>query len=265
MIKMIVFDLDGTLLNSKKEVTNESKNYLRKLKQQGYILVVATGRIYSHALQALKDFSFLNYIITDAGSSIYDLSTNKAIYKKTISKRFLKYVVKDYNQNYHYIDICNKNNIYKYADYVENNDIVITSKDISFIIKNCKDISHISISLNQQKLVYPLYEKLKKEKKTLEYLLMQDSFSEKKWIEIFPKGCSKYNAIEKLAKYLKIKNEEIICFGDGLNDMEMLKKSNNGIAMKNALPEVKKISKDVTKFDNDHDGIIKYLMEKLSC
>ena len=81
MIKMIVFDLDGTLLNSKKEVTNESKNYLRKLKQQGYILVVATGRIYSHALQALKDFSFLNYIITDAGSSIYDLSTNKAIYK----------------------------------------------------------------------------------------------------------------------------------------------------------------------------------------
>ena len=213
----------------------------------------------------LKDSSFLNYVITDAGSAIYDLKSKKPIYKKTIRKHLVKQILMGYNDDYKYIDVCNQNHIYKYSDIEENNEIVIISKDISYILKNATEITHTSISLKKQDLVPVLYQTLEKKIKSLKFLLMQDSFSEKKWIEISPKGCSKFVAIEKLAKYLQIRKEEIICFGDGLNDMDMLAHCENGVAMKNALDEVKKIAKDVTKLDNNHDGIVEYLKEKLSC
>ena len=109
LIKMIVFDLDGTLLNSKKEVSETTKTYLKSLKQQGFILVAATGRIYSSVLQVVKDSSFLNYMITDTGSAIYDLKSNKPIYKKTIHKHLVKQILKGYNDDYNYIDVCNQN------------------------------------------------------------------------------------------------------------------------------------------------------------
>lgn len=69
---------------------------------------------------------------------------------------------------------------------------------------------------------------------------------------------------KKLADFLKISNENIIAFGDGLNDTEMLKKCGTGIALKNALPEVKDVADDITKYDHNHEGVIRYLTENLN-
>ena len=72
---------------------------------------------------------------------------------------------------------------------------------------------------------------------------------------------SKFNGIKKLSDYLNINVKDIIAFGDGLNDIDMVNNSGYGVALKNALEEVKLVSDDITEFDNDHDGVVNYLKE----
>ena len=93
--------------------------------------------------------------------------------------------------------------------------------------------------------------------------IMQDSFGEVKWLEIFQKGIEKYKGIKEVAKLEGISNEDIIAFGDGLNDVEMLKKCGIGVAMKNALPEVKEQANYITSRTNSENGVVEFLKEYL--
>lgn len=260
---MIVVDLDGTILNSNKKVSDATKKYFKMLKNQGYIIVVVTGRIYSSALKTTDGAEFINFIISDNGSCIYDTKDATPIYQNEINKDVALKILNNYNEKYRYIDVCDKNIIYKYSDEIEDNSIIQTTKDKNYILNSCEKISHMAISMQTNEMVSDLYHILIAEFKDLDIVLMQDSFADRKWLEILPNGCSKYNGIRKLANYLKISNDSIICFGDGLNDVDMLQKCGYGVAMKNALDEVKNVVKNITKFDHNNDGVIRYLMEKL--
>jgi len=77
-------------------------------------------------------------------------------------------------------------------------------------------------------------------------------------VEIFSKGVSKYNAIKVLMKLENIDNMDVIAFGDGLNDVDMVNMCGIGVAMENALDSVKDISNYVTISHND-DGVIYFL------
>ena len=112
--------------------------------------------------------------------------------------------------------------------------------------------------------VMELYDKLKEDIPELDINIMQDSFADRKWIETIKKGCTKYKAIAELANYLNINNDEIIAFGDGLNDIDMLKKCGTGVALSNALPVVKGNANFVTIYDHNHDGVIEFLKEYLN-
>lgn len=263
MVKMIVVDLDGTLLNEHGKTSYDTKNYLTKLKNNGYIVTIATGRIYASALNATDGAEFANYIISDTGTCVYDISKGIPIFKKLIKKETAEKIFKYYNENCRHIYICDKKTFYKYSDEIENSSVVKTIKDKDTILNNCEDISHISIAMKNNDNVMKLYEELLIDIPEVDIIVMQDSFSDRKWIEIMPKDCSKYNAIKLLSDYLNIDNDKIIAFGDGLNDVEMLEKCGHGVALQNALPEVKKIADEITNYDNKHDGVIRYLMEYL--
>ena len=154
------------------------------------------------------------------------------------------------------MDICDSNKYYNYSHtMIEDNCLVDT-------IKN--KVTHISFVMKSNQYLLKLYSKLQKEFSNLEIIIMQDSGKERRWIEIMPKGCTKYNAIHKLANDLQIKNEDIIAFGDGLNDIEMLKNCGIGVAMKNALKEVKEVADKITEYSNTEDGVIRFLDEYLN-
>ena len=263
MVKMIVVDLDGTILNSDRKVSNLTKNYLKKLKDKGYIITIATGRIYASALKATDGADFANYIISDTGSCVYDRKESNVVFSNYIDSEIAKKMFDYYSDSCRYIDICNKNTIYKYSDEIENSDVVKTIKDKDYIIDNCKNISHITISMKSNEAVMNVYNRLVTEFRELKIIIMQDSFSERKWIEMMSKGSSKYNRIRDLANYLNISNDEIMAFGDGLNDIEMLENCGYGVALENALPEVKEKANDITTFDHNNDGVINYLREHL--
>ena len=100
-------------------------------------------------------------------------------------------------------------------------------------------------------------------RKELELLVMQDSFGTEKCLEIFSKGVSKYNAIKEIMNIENISNENVIAFGDGLNDVDMIRLSGIGVAMGNALGDVKKVSDYITISHNE-DGVVYFLKEYLN-
>ena len=261
MYKMIVVDLDGTLLNEKREITTNTITYLKSLKDKGMIITIATGRIYASAIAVTRGAIFADYLITDNGSSIYDLKEKKPIIKNLISKEIAETILSYYDDTVHFIDICDDNYFYELIEKYKNNNRVIYTQDKNFILNNCKEITHASIGLKDNSKVEAMYEKLKKEIKEIDFHIMQDSFEEKKWIEIVPKGCNKHNAVTYLSHVLSLKKEDILVFGDGLNDKEMIEKCGYGVALKNALPCIKEVAQEITKKDYREEGVICYLKE----
>ena len=252
---MIVLDLDGTLLNNKGKVSGRSRKYLKRLKNMGYIIVIATGRIYESINCAIDGFDFVNYVITDTGATCYDVCNDNTIFNNPIELEIAKKFKKFYNNNCVFIDICDKHTIYKYSDIYEDCYFFDTSKDWDYIFNNCKEISHISISMKTNEQVMEIYNKIKEDIPELDINIMQDSFSDRKWIETIKKGCTKYTAISQLANHLNINNDEIIAFGDGLNDISMIRYAGLGIAMKNAYDEVKNNADMVTELTNDENAV----------
>lgn len=256
--KLIAVDLDGTLLQTNKKCSLKTTNYLKNLKEKGYIIVIATGRILSFAMYVTNGAEFANYIVSDAGAMIYNNKDKKIINKNTINNLDVIKICSEYENNWSRVNICDKNNynIYTNGDYEvkEFEKLIIDKQDF---LQKCKEITHISIIL-KQKEIEKIKRKLQNKLPHLKFTIMQDSFSDKKWIEVFKKGISKYNSIKSIANIENIDEKNIICFGDGLNDIDMIQKSGVGVAMGNALPEVKEKAKFIT-LSNDEDGIMFFL------
>ena len=182
MVKMIVVDLDGTILNENRKITDLTKQYLKELKENGYIIVIATGRIYASALKVTDGAEFSNYAITDNGACLYDMKTKEALVTDFIDPKLAFHLFDYYNENCKYISICDKNNIYKYTyEDLEGDDTGKKIKDKNDILSHCKEISHAVISMKDHVSLMEVYNNLIKKYKDLEVIIMQDSFSDEKW------------------------------------------------------------------------------------
>ena len=259
--KMIVVDLDGTLLNANGSCSSKTKKYLKKLRELGYIIVIATGRVLKSAIDVTDGAEFANYIIANAGALIYDMNSKKIIMSNSISLNDTKMILSHYNDEIDYINICD---LFYHNRCLGNTKIKSiyekNIQDLNKFISNCEDILHITIKLKNNELVDKYYNKLKTT--NLNIIVMQDSFSELKWLEIFNNGVSKYNAIKIISKIENIDNDNIIAFGDGLNDIDMIRMCGVGVSMGNALDEVKLVS-NYTTLSHNEDGVIYFLRKYL--
>lgn len=259
-LNLIAVDLDGTLLDSNKKYSHITTEYLKNLKKEGNVIVIATGRILNFAIDVTDGAEFANYLISDAGATIYDVEKKEVISKKTIKNQDVIKICTEYEETWDRINICNEDyyNIYTNKEYkVRTFERLILDKQE--FLKNCKDITHISV-IAKQDTIETLKENLQKLLPDLKITIMQDSFSHKRWVEIFNKEVDKYNAIKEIADMKNIDNKRIISFGDGLNDVEMIRKSGTGVAMGNALPKLKEVADFVT-LSNEENGI-KVFLEK---
>ena len=259
--RMIVVDLDGTLLNINSGISRDTKKYLKRLKDMGYIIVIATGRILGDAVKITDGADFCNYIISNSGGIIYDMCLKKFIIRESISLEYVKYVYSLDNDDIEYITICDLFDYYRYKsndkmDLFYDKEI----KDMDKFIDNCEEIIHMIIKFKDDSLVDKYYKLL--DNGNVRVLVMQDSFVSHKWIEVFGFGTSKYNAIKIISEIEDISNDNIISFGDGRNDIDMIKNSGIGVAMGNALSDVKDVSDYVTISHND-DGVIYFLRDYL--
>jgi len=257
---VISLDLDGTLLNSNKKITNRTREYLKYLHDNGNIIVIASGRIFDSCYDIVSKLSFVDYMITDSGCLIYDVKNKKIIYKKKLSRENIRDLVDLYNESFEYLEFSDEHFYYKFSNkHLEHYGLSRDIKDIKEFIKNNNAI-HSSIKLVNYNDNYKTICNIKSKVKNLYVYEMKNENDDFRWIEIVKKGVSKLQALKYILKKERLGLKNTISFGDNYNDLEILKKSKYGVAMGNAIDEIKNSVFYHTK-TCDEDGIEYFLKE----
>lgn len=260
MYKIIAIDFDGTLLNDKKKVTYKTKKILKKCKQKKYLIVALTARNLS-SVKSVTSIKLFDYLLLNNGTYLYDVNKNIGKNNSILEKYEYINIINDLKEVAKQILIISSNNYYIYKGEKQNKLSFV--KKIDKLEQIQEPINRMNIVLtNQEKINY--YNNLIRNKyKNVNCFIMQDSNSSLKRLSINPKGVNKASALENLGKDLNIKLEEMIFFGDGLNDLEVMEKVGCSVAMENALEEVKNKAKFITKSNNDN-GVAIYLEKILN-
>lgn len=261
---MIALDMDGTVLNDKKEVTTYTKQVLEQAMDEGVVVMACTGRPSSAIPETFASLRGVKYAITSNGARIVHTQDDKVIFEKLIEVSDtikLLNIVKKYDtyrevfwNGIGYTSNEMRLNVSCYfsqymCKYIENTRVFIDDIEKFALEKNqpC-DKLHIAFrDLNERKCAI-------EEVKDLGDYELESAML--KSIEITAPGINKGTGIICLGEMLGIKKEEIMAVGDGMNDISMLREVGFPVAMGNGLEEVKKLAQYVTDSNNE-DGVAK--------
>jgi Cof subfamily protein (haloacid dehalogenase superfamily) len=259
MVKFICLDIDGTLLNSKHDISEKNKAVIKEATKVRNIPVILVSARMPKGINFLQEeLGIHEPIICYSGSLILDEDKN-ILFSEYIKDNYIKDIVAEAKK----LDI--HISLYKDDDwYVEQLDYwALQEKEITNIEPNvieytklltqwkfeslgCNKLLCMGASENIQKLRDTL---LKRFDKQLNIYLSKPTY-----LEIMPKNVSKTLAISFLLDRYNIEKSELMTVGDNYNDIDMIEYAGVGIAMGNAPIEVKKIAKDIT-LTNDEDGV----------
>lgn len=280
MYKLIAIDLDGTLLNSYGEVSKKNKEAIQYALNKGIEVILASGRDTQTMKKMSIELGIKNYLIAGNGANIYNIKLDKDIYENFINKEKALKIIKICKENSIFFNVYTNigiiteslnynvkvfNNENNYKPNCKRTNIEIVNDIYSYISENNFDILKIIICDNSKIIFNNIIGKLKliKDVEVLDIEHMskkiikdgtQEYHVEYFYTEVTNKNANKWEAIKYLAKVLNIKQEEIVCIGDNMNDFEMVKNAGLGITMKNSALEKQNIANFITE-DNNSDGV----------
>ena len=262
MIKLIAIDMDGTLLNSKKELLEETKQYFKNFhnKNTETLLVLCTGRPESGIRPYLKDLGYLeenHYIISQNGANIYESQTGKRVMDAFVDSAAIQKWIELGKK--HGISVMGAGVDYYYS--FDEDPTEWMEFDVKLVSGKLKRIpTKESLNTDFYKILLMGDEEQLNEFETFIPQEWRDEFyvvrSQKYLVEVLTKGVNKAFGLEKLAQKLNIQPSEIAAIGDAANDIEMLEYAGLAIAMGNASEEVKAIA-DIVTDTNENNGVIK--------
>ena len=257
--KILVLDIDGTLTNSKKEVTAKTKAKIDEIRAAGHTVMLASGRPTPgmfHIANALDFDKLGGYLLSYNGAKIIKYDTKEVIYQKTLEHQYIKELY----------DFAKKRNI---GIISYDNDVIISGNGIDEFIEIESKINKLAVKEVDDfvgYINYPVNKCLitcepKKAEEYVEYLALKYEGklsiyrSEPFFIEIMPLGIDKAASLEVMLPMIGFKREDCIACGDGYNDLTMIKWAGLGVAMANAQDTVKSVADYIT-LSNDEDGLI---------
>ncbi|MFI3292769.1 MAG: Cof-type HAD-IIB family hydrolase [Rikenellaceae bacterium] len=265
-MKIIVLDLDGTLTNSRKELSERNRLALIELQERGAKVVLASGRPtygivpLAHELELRK---YGGYILSYNGGVIIDCATGKELYSNVLPGELIAPLYEG-SKSY---------------------DTTILSYDAEYIVTENGADKYVGVEahLNKMKIKevdsfldyfsYPLPKclavgdpnqvvELEKDLKGRFGDVMNIYRSEPFFLELVPLGIDKAQSLSVLLEKIGGCREDMIAFGDGFNDLSMIQYAGVGVAMANAQDEVKRHA-DVIALSNDEDGVADYIEREL--
>lgn len=259
--KLIGMDFDGTLLNGNEEVTEETYTYLHKAQEDGIIIVGLTARVIGSAKDVV-DFSYFDYLILNNGAYIFNCKANEGRYISKIEKSLAQEITSTMDNDSKQIDYCTASSYCIYKNKKQNRNQPSFIIDVTSTNDVLEDIARMNIFLNDESKVEEYRQIISEKYPQVNCFVMQDSYATKKWLVVNPSNLNKKVTLEQLGKELNVTLEEMTFFGDGLNDIEVIASVGKGVAMENALDEVKVNAKDIT-LSNNEDGIAHYIKTKI--
>lgn len=262
---LIAVDLDGSLLNRQGELTTKSIKVLNHLTSLGHVVVIATGRPYEGAIPKYLQIGLTTPLITDNGGSIENPMDPSFAKQKTYLPLNLVYQLFEHTKHYIISAFFSDNKVvyaYKYDKKLEE---FFSGMSSAHVV----ELDFSDLQVEPTGLVYLIDAKHMKELESYVNTVFKDTLSTRLWgvdngyalYEIYLKHISKSSALTYLLDYYGMRKEQLIAFGDGINDIEMIRDAHLGVAMVNGVDEVKVVRKDMTKYSNDEDGIAEYLID----
>lgn len=264
---LICIDMDGTLLNDKKVISEGNIKAIRLASEKGVRIAVCTGRIFNSADFFSELLGVKSPVIASNGAYVMEKDRGEVVYKATLGvekcKKLLA-VFRKYDIYPHYYTsdtVFTEKLVYSASFYMEVNKTLPKDKQVKIVV--VKDWDEIFEKYEKEIFkgigVDEDIEKIKKAKICLrnmeEFEVVSSRFDN---FEAMNKGVSKGNAVKALAKHYGITREQIICIGDSENDLSMIEFAGLGVAMGNADEDVKAAAQYITD-SNNCDGVARVI------
>ena len=268
-VGIIALDLDGTLLNHKKELSEGNRKALEAAADQGYAIVPTTGRFYEAMPEAIKSLPFVEYAITINGAQVQDLTSGQVLYQAELPWEQAVSIM-SYLEDYPVIYDCYmENDAYMTRRLQDKIDETVHDPYYRWMLHTLRNpVEELKDHVKerglkgagvQKVMFFTAHPEVKAElmkalPEAFENLAVSSSHVQN--VEINQIRANKGEALLALAEYLGVPAEQTFAFGDGLNDLSMIEKAGVGIAMENGCQEVKAAADYITA-DCDEDGVAK--------
>ena len=288
MYKLVVVDLDGTLLNSYGVVTENTKKVINETISKGTDVIVASGRsVIDYMKNISKEIGSRNYFIAGNGALIYDIKNDKILYKKYMWKNKILDIIKICEENSIFYNVytekaiitksLNYSTLYYHKENLkkeENKRTIINIIDDPYTyIQNSEEEEFLKMSIcDESEIIFNSIIRKIKKIKDIEILETEHMASKKIkqgteeisveyfYTEISLANVDKWESILYLIDKYGINKEEVVAIGDNINDYKMIQNAGLGIAMGESMPKIKEVADYVTE-DNNNEGVANALLK----
>lgn len=270
--KLIISDIDGTLLRMDKSISETTRNAIFSYIEQGHPFAIATGRMHAAGKIVTQKLDYDGFLISCNGAVVKHLKTNEIIHAVEIPQGIaakVTEVCEKYGAYFHYYaidEIFASRRSHLALKYFE--EMPSLPEQFQFQIEFASDCGMKMIEYIGKIPIYKIgvyhedaetYQSLMREVRAIEgtqtCMSLQTSF------DVMAQGISKASGIEAIRQHYQIEVEDVIAFGDNENDLDMISYAGKGVAMANATEALKSAADFVTK-SNDEDGLV-YALEQL--
>ncbi|WP_228409623.1 Cof-type HAD-IIB family hydrolase [Radiobacillus deserti] len=247
--KIVFLDIDGTIVNHDKEIPASTIEAVRKLKENGVYVAIATGRapfMYEDIRKKLGIDSYVSF------NGQYVVLNGEVVYKNPLPLNRMEELFATVKEQGH--SIAFMNHLEMRASRPDDKLAEEAIHSLKFEYPNVDPEFYKKTEIYQSLLFCQEEANYKQKYADLRFIRWHDNSC-----DVLPDGGSKAVGVEKLIEASGLQIEDSFAFGDGLNDLEMIQLVGTGVAMGNAIPELKKVADYVTD-DVDKDGLYKGLV-----
>jgi hypothetical protein len=258
--KLLVIDVDGTLVDKNGIISAEDRKALAKVATLGVKVSLSTGRVIKACREIIDQLSLDGHHIFFDGALVSDPTQSKEVYSKPIEKEVVRQAVDFARLNDIYLELYSSEHFFaereNWSDDVHRRFFRIEPTLVDFSgIWNRERIIKAELVVHNPEEAAKARSFQDEFARSLRFSIARSpAYPEIDFINIIDPQVSKGEALRALASFLGVKISEVIAIGDGLNDITLLEAAGLAVAMGNAFPEVKKVADYIT-LDVDHSGV----------
>lgn len=267
-IKMIGFDLDGTLLTEQKELGEYTVRILERAAEEGIEILPVTGRPLCGLPEEVRKIRGLRYAITANGARILDLASGTVLKEQLVDTKTAGQILDilgkyDTLREIYYdgTGYAQREQLAQIEHFFEESAMAEYVRSTRCPVEDLMEKFHTeNRAVDKVQGVFADLEERKKALEEIESLTgVTVTKALKNNIEVNAAGVNKGDALVWLAKWLEIMPKETLAFGDGNNDFALLEKAGTGVAMKNGIEEIKRVADEMTEKTNDEEGVAQFI------